>query len=55
MNSWRAFMRMGETPGIIAFRLFGAKAENFESVSKALRDRVLADYPDFLTRVEAAT
>lgn len=54
MNSWRPFMRMGETPGIIAFRLFGAKGETLKSVSKALRDRVLADYPDFLTRVEAA-
>lgn len=55
MNSWRPFLRMGETPGIIAWRMFGAKAETLESVPKALRDRVLADYPDFLTRVEAAT
>lgn len=55
MNSWRPFLRMGEAPGAVAFRLFGAKAETLDGVPRSLRERVLSDYPDFLARTEAAT
>jgi hypothetical protein len=53
MNSWRPFLRMGETPGLVGFRMFGAKAETLAGVPRIWRERVLAEYPDFLTRVEA--
>ncbi len=53
MGSWRPFMRMGSAPGLISWRMFGQKAETIDGVPKALRDRVMAQYPDFLTREKA--
>jgi hypothetical protein len=53
LGSWRPFMRMGSTPGLISWRMFGAKAATVDAVPAALRARVLADYPDFLTKLVA--
>jgi hypothetical protein len=53
LGSWRPFMRMGSTPGLISWRMFGAKAASLDGVPKPLRERVLADYPDFLTKLNA--
>jgi hypothetical protein len=33
--------------------MFGAKASSLDGVPAALRERVLADYPDFLSKVKA--
>ena len=54
LGSWRPFMRMGDAPGIISWRMFGTKQPTVEGVPKQVHDRVLADYPDFLTRESAA-
>lgn len=51
LGSWRPFMRMGETPGVISWRLFGAKMPTIDAVSAAVLARVEHDYPDFLTGV----
>ncbi len=53
LGSWRPFMRMGSAPGLISWRMFGAKVASLEEVPAALRERVLRDYPDFLTRDSA--
>lgn len=53
LGSWRPFMRMGSTPGLISWRMFGQKAETIDGVPKHLRDRVMAEYPDFLTKEKA--
>ena len=50
LGSWRPFMRMGDTPGLISWRMFGTKEPGLDRVPPHLRDRVLKDYPDFLTR-----
>ena len=51
MGSWRPFMKMGDTPGVISWRMFGSKVETLHEVPAALRQRVLREYPDFLTRL----
>lgn len=51
LGSWRPFMRMGSTPGLISWRMFGTKEASIDAVPTALRARVLAEYPDFLTRI----
>ncbi len=48
MGSWRPFMRMGTTPGVISWRLFGSKEPEIERVPPALLSRILGEYPDFL-------
>lgn len=53
LGSWRPFMRMGSAPGLISWRMFGAKGSSLDAVPTALRERVLADYPDFLTKLKA--
>ena len=50
LGSWRPFMRMGQTPGVISWRMFGSKEPNIARVPAALSDRVLKEYPDFMTR-----
>jgi hypothetical protein len=50
LGSWRPFMRMGNTPGLISWRMFGSKEPSVERVPNTLLERVLRDYPDFLTR-----
>ena len=54
LGSWRPFMRMGDAPGLISWRMFGVKQPTIQGVPKHLRERVLAEYPDFLTK-ESAT
>lgn len=54
MGNWRPFMRMGSTPGIISWRMFGRKVASIEGVPAATLKRVLAEHPDFLTRDPAA-
>lgn len=53
LGSWRPFMRMGSAPGLISWRMFGAKQPSVDAVPTALRERVIKDYPDFLTKVKA--
>ena len=55
LGSWRPFMRMGSVPGLISWRMFGVKAPSLDGVPKHLRDRVLVDYPDFLSKETADT
>jgi hypothetical protein len=50
LGSWRPFMRMGSAPGLISWRMFGAKAQSVDAVPPALRERVLREYPDFLAK-----
>jgi hypothetical protein len=50
LGSWRPFMKMGEAPGLVSWRMFGRKAASIEQIAGPLRDRVLADHPDFLSR-----
>lgn len=50
LGSWRPFMLMGETPGVISWRMFGSKESGIERVPTVLAERVLKEYPDFLTR-----
>ena len=50
LGSWRPFMRMGQTPGLISWRMFGSKEPTIQKVPLGLSQRVLKDYPDFLTR-----
>ena len=54
MGNWRPFMRMGATPGIISWRMFGKKAASIDGVPAVTLKRVLAEHPDFLTHVPAA-
>lgn len=50
LGSWRPFMRMGTTPGVISWRMFGTKEPTIDRIPLALHARVLGEYPDFLTR-----
>lgn len=50
LGSWRPFMRMGNTPGLISWRMFGSKEPSVGRVPITLLKRVLKDYPDFLKR-----
>ncbi len=50
LGSWRPFMRMGNTPGVISWRLIGTKEPVIERVPAKLRARVMQEYPDFLAR-----
>jgi hypothetical protein len=49
VGSWRPFMKMGDTPGVISWRMFGSKVATIDEVPAALRKRVLDEYPGFLT------
>jgi len=48
LNSWRPWMKMGQTPGIISWRLHGRKFERAEDINDWLLDRVAQDHPDLL-------
>lgn len=48
LGTWRPFMRMGTTPGVISWRLFGTKEPSLDRVPAGLRTRILREYPDFL-------
>lgn len=50
VGSWRPFMKMGDTLGVISWRMFGTKVETIDEVPGALLKRVLNEYPDFLSR-----
>jgi hypothetical protein len=50
-NSWRPFMRMGTTPGVFMWRMYGVKMPTRDSIPAALRERVVGDYPDFFERL----
>lgn len=51
LGSWSPFLRMGATPGLLSWSLFGAKGESIDAVPSWLRNRVLREFPDFLPRV----
>lgn len=55
MGNWRPFMRMGSTPGIISWRMFGKKVASVDGVPAVTRERVLREHPDFLTRDPVTT
>jgi hypothetical protein len=48
LNSWRPWMKMGQTPGIISWRLKGRKFESADEIGDWLLDRVANDHPDLL-------
>ena len=49
INSWRGWMLMGQTPGIISWRLKGRKFESSDQIPvDHLINRVAADHPDLL-------
>jgi hypothetical protein len=48
LGSWRPFMLMGDAPGLISWRMYGLKLEQFQQIGPGLRSRILADHPDFL-------
>jgi hypothetical protein len=47
LGSWRPFMRMSDTPGLISWRMFGVKIDSFDAVPLKLRNRVLQANPQF--------
>jgi hypothetical protein len=51
LGSWPSFLRMGTQPGLISWRMAGVKLASVDGVPDALRQRVLADYPDFLQKL----
>lgn len=53
IGNWRPFMRMGTAPGVISWRMYGVKQPSIDGVPPPLRERVLAEYPDFLERERA--
>lgn len=49
MNSWRGWMLMGQTPGLISWRLKGRKFESPDHMGEDwLLDRVANDHPELL-------
>lgn len=49
INSWRGWMLMGQTPGVISWRLKGRKFEAAQHIpDDMLLKRVAADHPDLL-------
>lgn len=49
INSWRPWMLMGETPGVISWRLMGRKVDRPERLPRAVLARVEKEHPDLLT------
>lgn len=48
LNSWRGWMKMGQTPGMISWRLKGKKFESPEMVDDSISRRINTDYPELL-------
>lgn len=48
INSWRPWMLMGETPGVISWRLVGRKVARPEDLPTETRDRIERDHPELL-------
>ncbi len=51
IGTFRPFMRMGAAPGVSIWRMVGTKTATIDGVPRHLRERVLKDYPDFLTQL----
>lgn len=48
INSWRGWMKMGQTPGVISWRLKGKKFESPDMVEDWISHRIRADHPELL-------
>ncbi len=48
MGSWRSWLQMGETPGIVSMRLTGQKVSLPEQLPKPLLERITSQYQGFL-------
>ncbi len=47
INSWRPWMKMGETPGVISWRLLGSKHQEPNEIPEHLVNRIENDHPGF--------
>ncbi len=47
INSWRPWMRMGETPGVISWRLLGSKHQDRDEIPNRLVNRIERDHSGF--------
>lgn len=48
LNSWRGWMKMGQTPGMISWRLKGKKFESPDLLDDWISQRIDSDHPDLL-------
>lgn len=48
LNSWRGWMKMGQTQGMISWRLKGKKFESADMVDDWISQRIHKDHPDLL-------
>lgn len=47
INSWRPWMGMGETPGVISWRLLGSKHQDHDEIPDRLVNRIERDHSGF--------
>ena len=48
INSWRSWMLMGQTPGVISWRLKGRKFESPDQIDDWLMQRIANDHPELV-------